>query len=433
MRGPKGFDMCDTMVTTDSSTGSMLFAKNSDRDPGEPQFIQYCEASEGLGTPTHPEHRKSYDLVQYPRLKKAAASLPNPLKALVSRPSWMWGAEMGINEAGVAIGNEAVFATSKPEKDGLLGMDILRLTLHNASSAQQAVQIIAGLLETFGQGGNGSYSGKLTYHNSFLITDPTSAWVVESAARTWVAKKVEGTATISNAYTIGNAYDDADDRTELTHPDFARSNASTLYRWFTKGDIRQQTTTRLLENGGASWETMRDTLCHTRGTTGEIDHTMRSICMDATGFVKSRTAASMIVEYHNGMPLAWFTGSPLPVYSPFIPCAVGPEAWDLAPHADLRFGYRFSQERTELTKLILAAPVKAKQKIGALAREIETSCRTMVEGSWRQGASAQLAQDCTAALAEEQTFRTNVQDILIEFGAESKSLYEKPDSFYRCG
>ncbi|HCS37051.1 MAG TPA: hypothetical protein DIW48_10310 [Sphaerochaeta sp.] len=425
--------MCDTMATTNVSTGSLLFAKNSDRDPGEPQFIQYCDASEGLDSPTHPEHRKSYDLVQYPQLQKAAASLPNPLKALVSRPSWMWGAEMGINEAGVAIGNEAVFATSKPEKDGLLGMDILRLTLHNASTAQQAVQIIAGLLETFGQGGNGSYSGKLTYSNSFLITDATSAWVVESAARKWVAKKVEGTATISNAYTIGTAYEDADDHTKSSHPDFARSHASSLYRWFTKGDIRQQTTTRLLQDGDGSWQTMRDILCHTQGSAGVLDHTMRSICMDATGFVKSRTAASMIVEYHNGVPLAWFTGSSLPIYSPFLPFAVGPEAWDIAPHADLRFGYRFAQERTELTNLILASPVKAKQKIGALAREIETGCRAMVEGSWRQGASAQLAQDCTTALAEEQTYRIQVQEILVEFGAESKSLYEKPDSFYRCG
>ena len=185
--------------------------------------------------------------------------------------------------------------------------------------------------------------------------------------------------------------------------------------------------------GDGSWQTMRDTLCHTQGSAGVLDHTMRSICMDATGFVKSRTAASMIVEYHNGMPLAWFTGSPLSIYSPFLPFAVGSEAWDIAPHADLRFGYRFAQERTELTNLILASPVKAKQKIGALAREIETGCRAMVEGSWRQGASAQLAQDCTTALAEEQTYRIQVQEILVEFGAESKSLYEKPDSFYRCG
>lgn len=425
--------MCDTMVTTSASTGSLLFAKNSDRDPGEPQFIQYCEASEGLDTPTHPEHRKSYDLMQYHQLQKAAASLPNPLKAVVSRPSWIWGAEMGINEAGVAMGNEAVFATSKPEKDGLLGMDILRLTLHNASSAQQAVQTITHLIETFGQGGNGSYSGKLTYHNSFLIADATSAWVVESAARTWVAKKVEGTATISNAYTIGTAYDDADELTKSTHPDFSRSHASSLYRWFTKGDIRQQTTTRLVQGGEPSWQTMRDTLCHTKGSAGVLDHTMRSICMDATGFVKSRTAASMIVEYHNGMPLAWFTGSPLPIYSPFLPFAVGPEAWDIAPHVDLHFGYRFARERTELINLILASPVKAKQRIATLAREIEDGCRTLVGTSWLQGDSAKLAQDCTAALAEEQTYRSQVQEILVEFGAESKSLYEKPDSFYRCG
>ena len=425
--------MCDTMVTTNAATGSLLFAKNSDRDPGEPQMIQYCEASEGLDTPTHPEHRKSYDMVQYPQLQKAATSLSNPLKALVSRPSWMWGAEMGINEAGVAIGNEAVFATSKPDKDGLLGMDILRLTLHNASNAQQAVQTIAHLIETFGQGGNGSYSGKLTYHNSFLIADATSAWVVESAARKWVAKKVEGTASISNAYTLGTTYDDADDFTKSTHPDFTRSHASALYRWFTKGDVRQQTTTRLLENSERTWQSMRDTLRHTLGSAGVLDHSMRSICLDATGFVKSRTSASMIVEYHNGTPLAWFTGSPLPIYSPFLPFAIVPEAWELAPHADLRFGYRFARERTELINLILASPVKAKQRIASLAQEIENGCRTLVETSWVQGDSVKLAHDCTAALAEEQTYRSQVQDILVEFGAESKSLYEKPDSFYRCG
>ena len=48
---------------------------------------------------------------------------------ILSKPAWMWGAEMGANDAGVCIGNEAVFTKLNSEKDveeKLLGMDLLR-------------------------------------------------------------------------------------------------------------------------------------------------------------------------------------------------------------------------------------------------------------------------------------------------------------------
>ena len=51
------------------------------------------------------------------------------LAVILSKPAWMWGAEMGANEAGVCIGNEAVWTQLNGEDDfteRLLGMDLVR-------------------------------------------------------------------------------------------------------------------------------------------------------------------------------------------------------------------------------------------------------------------------------------------------------------------
>jgi len=52
---------------------------------------------------------------------------------------------MGINARGVVIGNEAVFSRWKAARDGVLGMDILRLALEEAATAREAVDFNRGL------------------------------------------------------------------------------------------------------------------------------------------------------------------------------------------------------------------------------------------------------------------------------------------------
>ena len=103
--------MCDTFCIRHAD--GMWFAKNSDRHPAEPQVVESYErrsATAELHT-------------QYLELPDADAS------AFVgSRPTWLWGCEHGVNEHGVAIGNEKIWTIESPRDlpPALLGMDIVR-------------------------------------------------------------------------------------------------------------------------------------------------------------------------------------------------------------------------------------------------------------------------------------------------------------------
>lgn len=106
-------------------------------------------------------------------------------ETILIKPHWMWGAEMGINNKGLVIGNEAVFTRERLEPKALLGMDILRLALEYCDTAAKAVRYMIYLLEQYGQGGKAGYTENLRYHNSFIIADCKSAYVLETAGKNW--------------------------------------------------------------------------------------------------------------------------------------------------------------------------------------------------------------------------------------------------------
>ena len=156
--------MCDTFLALPPVTadGAVVFGKNSDREPNEAQALEYYPA-------------QIFDLPARVQCTYMSISQVRETYAtLLCRPFWMWGAEMGANEKGVVIGNEAVWTRMPIEKkSGLTGMDILRLALERSAGADQALEVMVQLLSDFGQGGICGYEDKrMAYHNSYIIADP---------------------------------------------------------------------------------------------------------------------------------------------------------------------------------------------------------------------------------------------------------------------
>ena len=129
--------MCDTLYVRQNGVG--WFAKNSDREPDEPQAMVWLPPAQDDATQTV---RATYlDIPQQPRR----------YGVLLSQPAWIWGGEIGVNTQGVAIGNEAVFSKRVERKgQSLLGMDLLRLGLERGGTAREALDVIVWHLERYG-------------------------------------------------------------------------------------------------------------------------------------------------------------------------------------------------------------------------------------------------------------------------------------------
>jgi dipeptidase len=189
--------MCDCLaaVAAETRIGSTLFAKNSDRSEHECQpFVQQPAAFHAPGSGVKCTH------VEIPQVAETYAVMGHS-------PWWVWGFEHGVNEHAVAIGNETVFSKEPlEEQPGLIGMDLVRLGLERGRSAREALELMATLVETHGQGGAAFGPDKAGYHNGFLIADPDEAWVLQTSNRRWAARRVQRGA-ISNHLSLGSDWE----------------------------------------------------------------------------------------------------------------------------------------------------------------------------------------------------------------------------------
>ncbi len=342
--------MCDSLVAL--TDDGVLFAKNSDREPNESQLLEWVAAAD------HPVgSRTTCTWIDIPQVDHTDA-------VLISRPWWMWGAEMGTNEHGVVIGNEAVFTKGRSGQKALLGMDLVRLGLERSTTAEEAVTVMVALLEHHGQGGPCSFERPdFTYDNSFLVADPNGAQVLETAGRHWVTEPVTGPGrSISNGLTIRG---------------FAREHADPLRTWKVSARIRRRLTEPLAGHARGPADLMAALRTHRAGdpsappTWSPVRGGLHAPCVHAAGWLaSSQTTASWVSDLRAG-PRHWATATSAPCTSLFKPVDPG-SPLDLGPrplnvfderslwwrhellhrrtmtsHAALLAGYRRLRDRTE--------------------------------------------------------------------------------------
>ena len=202
---------CDTWVAMSDATvnGYVMLGKNSDRAPFGCQPLVLNPRAEW-----EPGSKVDLGRTKVPQVEMTYATLG-------SSPYWCWGYEEGMNEFGVAIGNEGVwtkplveaieaYADGRGPAVGPTGMDLLRLGLERATSARGALEVMTALLEEYGQFGSGipTSDALSSYDNSYIIADAAEAYILETAGRRWVARRLEeGSASISNRLSIGTEWD----------------------------------------------------------------------------------------------------------------------------------------------------------------------------------------------------------------------------------
>ena len=326
--------MCDTLVALPDFTrsGNVILGKNSDREPLEAQAIAHFPK-------TFPKEKQiQCTFIKIPQVQETN-------EVILSKPFQMWGAEMGANEYGLVIGNEAVFTNVKFDKKqvGLTGMDLLRLGLERCKKAMEAVICITDLLSEHGQNACGGYQNKdFYYHNSFLIADHSEAFILETAGKSWAYKRVAGIGSISNSLSIEEDFEaihlEKEGRT--IQRIFAEKGASfrgkfsdLLYTKLGRAEGRKTCTTGFLEKrkNGIEVETFFEALRQhnlpeekftpKKATTG-------SICMHATGLTNpSDTTGSMVAEIRkNQAHTIWLTASSHPCMSVYLPFYFGGNA-----------------------------------------------------------------------------------------------------------
>ena len=351
--------MCDTLCLLPgwSSDGQCHFAKNSDRSPNEPLLtLRFPAQRHEPGATLRCTYREIPQVAQTREM-------------ILCKPSWTWGAEMGVNGARVAIGNEAVFTRAKRGKPALIGMDLLRLALERAGTATEAVEVIIDLLERYGQGGNCGFDKEFYYDNSFLVCDPDQGYILETSGKNYAVEKIEDRYAISNRLCIGANH--SKQAGIAPGEDFARHFTEPVQTYFSQSQKRRREVMEGLQPAGGTLGLIEVLRTHAPGVDGhEFSHaSVGSVCMHAGGLIGDHTTGSLIATLRKDKPITlWVTGCSTPCISAFKPVFWSSKTAPLFNDPSQSLQYWLKRER--LHRAIIAGKVVV-SALRAKIRELE--------------------------------------------------------------
>jgi secernin len=321
--------MCDTFVALPSATatGGVLLAKNADTEVNEAQHV--------LKLP-----RRRHPVGSQVRLTHLVIPQAEEThEVLLDKSFWLYGGEIGVNEYGLAIGNEAVFSTLASKGDGVILIDLLRLMLERCRTRHEAADLVADMLKTYGQGGNCEMRGNSHFDGSFIVADRTGAIVLETAGQEWSWREVKDFASISNGYTIHADWT----RSSLDKGDGSRSDFGALVgdkdRTFACGAPERRAASEgylARHVGRIGLRTMADLLRCTGEEEGyhptHGDRPTR-VCMHAAPYQSRlwQATGALISDTRGEDVMAWTTATSGPDVSIFKPAFFGVELPDLGP------------------------------------------------------------------------------------------------------
>lgn len=395
---------CDTLaVAADSSAcRSHMMAKNSDRPIGEAQPLQWFP----------PADHAAGEMLAITGMEIPQVS--HTYGVLGSKPYWMYGFEMGVNDQGVVIGNEAENSRDKDceKAEGILGMDLLRLGLERGATAREALDVIVALLEEYGQLRNASVLYQSHYENSYIIMDPQEIWVLETAGRRYAAKRVP-----TGVFNIGNCYTLEKDL-ELASPDLeahARENgwllpdepfnfskaymkdfaAQTLAipRWRRVRQLSQEKKLHDLDSLKAIFRDHYEDDPVLQPRYGASTGYLPTVCRHALQWDMSQTASSMIAWYQDGIGTVVREAYSQPCCSLYLPAYPG-----VPLPAEMAFAEgTFSEDSLwwqmdQLAKIIGIDYDRFTPRVQEKVKEIEAEIEAMASAAEKQAAGAEDAE-----------------------------------------